>query len=210
MTGIGIQCIDIKSYDEPSFIESEILRYAKCDAKAINDKELMATMHDCMAEVSKTAKYNVIYKVAKIRHLDDSQMSFDFGDCILDVNSKDLAGNFLRHGSNHAVFFAATLGHDIDRLIRKYSAVSPAKALFMQAIGAERIEALCDAFEDEVRDCFARKAPRFSPGFGDLTLELQRDFARILDMDKKMGIKVGENLLMSPSKSVTAIIGVCN
>jgi len=208
LTGIGIQCIDIKSYSEPAVVMGEILRYAKCGPEAAMDDELLTSVWECVDEFRKIQKYTVIYKTAEVTNDGSGLLKFDFGDSVLTVESKDLAGNFGRHDCNHAVFFAATLGHEMDRLIRKYSAISPSKALFMQAIGAERIEALCDAFEDDVRNEFSAKAPRFSPGFGDLSLELQRDFARILDMDKKLGIKVGENLLMSPTKSVTAIIGV--
>jgi len=209
--GIILDSLDIKSYNEPAIVESEILRYAKCDSGigVSVDEEMLSLMRECVIEFRSIAKYNVIYKVAKVAmEQSTGDIAFDFGDSLLNIVSKDLAGNFARNESNYAVFFAATLGHEMDRLIRKYSAISPTKALFMQAIGAERIEALCDAFEKDVKVTFSNKAPRFSPGFGDLKLDMQRDFARILDLDKKIGIKVGQNLLMSPTKSVTAIIGV--
>ena len=50
--------------------------------------------------------------------------------------------------------------------------------------------------------------PRFSPGYGDLSLEMQRDIFRVLDCPRKIGLTLNESLLMSPSKSVTAIIGI--
>ena len=49
---------------------------------------------------------------------------------------------------------------------------------------------------------------RFSPGFGDLPLELQRQVTEALDCPRSLGITLGESLLMTPSKSVTAIIGM--
>ncbi|MBP3731219.1 MAG: hypothetical protein J6I40_07110, partial [Mailhella sp.] len=49
---------------------------------------------------------------------------------------------------------------------------------------------------------------RFSPGYGDFALEHQRDFARFLDMPRNAGISLSDTLLMTPSKSVTAVIGV--
>ena len=45
--------------------------------------------------------------------------------------------------------------------------------------------------------------------YGYLPLEVQRDFERILMMRKKTGIALTDSLLMSPSKSVTAIVGIC-
>ena len=84
----------------------------------------------------------------------------------------------------------------------------------MQAIGSERVESRCVAFEGEIKDELREARgeisfrPRFSPGYGDLSLELQRDIFRLLDCQRQIGVTLGDSLLMSPSKSVTAIIGV--
>ena len=50
--------------------------------------------------------------------------------------------------------------------------------------------------------------PRFSPGFGDLTLEVQPRLIRSIDAQKLLGVTVGKTYLMSPMKTVTAIIGI--
>ena len=50
--------------------------------------------------------------------------------------------------------------------------------------------------------------PRFSPGYGDLPLTVQKEFMTLLDCAHLIGINLNESLLMSPSKSVTAIIGM--
>ena len=74
----------------------------------------------------------------------------------------------------------------------------------MQALGAERVEALCDAFCAE----FEGAKMRFSPGYGDLPLDTQRALFALLDCPRKLGLTLNESLLMSPSKSVTAIMGL--
>ena len=83
-----------------------------------------------------------------------------------------------------------------------------------QAIGAERVEALCDAFCADVKRRAAEEGlcprPRFSPGYGDVPLELQRDIFRVLDCPRKIGLTLNGSLLMTPSKSVTAVIGLGN
>lgn len=110
------------------------------------------------------------------------------------------------------IVFAATAGLGIDRLILRHKALSPARALVLQAIGAERIEALCDtlnralAEEQSRRGCYTR--PRFSPGYGDLPLSLQPALLSALDSWRKIGVSLNESLLMTPSKSVTAVIGL--
>ena len=49
---------------------------------------------------------------------------------------------------------------------------------------------------------------RFSPGYGDLPLEMQREVCAVLNMPKEIGVSLTDTLLMTPSKSVTAIVGV--
>jgi len=50
--------------------------------------------------------------------------------------------------------------------------------------------------------------PRFSPGYGDLPLAIQPELFRVLEVQKNTGITLTESLLMMPTKSVTALIGV--
>ena len=93
-----------------------------------------------------------------------------------------------------------------------FGKISPAKALIFQAIGAERIEALCEAFARDIHDrcgkIGAATGPRFSPGYGDLPLDIQKNIFAALDCPRKIGLSLNESLLMSPTKSVTAIIGI--
>ena len=49
---------------------------------------------------------------------------------------------------------------------------------------------------------------RYSPGYGDLPLEAQRELVRALDTHRKIGVSLTESCLMMPSKSVTAILGI--
>ena len=49
---------------------------------------------------------------------------------------------------------------------------------------------------------------RFSPGYGDLPLSLQADFLRATDAGRKLGITVNDSFLMTPCKTVTAVIGL--
>lgn len=110
------------------------------------------------------------------------------------------------------IVFAATVGISLDRLIARYEKISPAKALCLHAIGAERVEELCDRFCYHMKENLSLEGketcPRFSPGYGDLSLELQRDIFRVLDCPRRIGLTLNESLLMSPSKSVTAIFGI--
>ncbi len=122
--------------------------------------------------------------------------------------SKGLAGAI--GASKEVILFGGTLGVGVDRLILRYEKISPSKALMMQALGAERIERLCELFCEEWKEKGFAVGGRFSPGYGDFPLEAQRDIFRVLDCSKRIGLTLTEGLLMSPTKSVTAIFGIKN
>ena len=180
-----------KTYDAPTFNEKEILRYAGCKTA---DESTMKLLFECL-EISRDAfSYNVCY----------TNVPIDF--IFSKTDSKSLMKNL--EGCSEAILFGATVGVEIDRLIAKYGRISPAKAVMLQAIGAERIESLCDLFNDEIKGEYESTRPRFSPGYGDLSVELQKDIFRLLDCPKNIGLSLNDSMMMSPSKSVTAIIGV--
>ena len=188
-----------KSYTEPPICEKNILRYAGCRE---SDRETSQLLRDCINEAVDKLVYKVCYSELTVK-TEGSICDFEaFQFC-----SEKLALNL--DGCEKAVVFAATVGVGIDRLIARYSRLSPSKALLLQAIGAERIEALCDAFCAEIaKEYNMGIKPRFSPGYGDLSLDTQKDIFALLNCEKRIGLTLTDSLLMSPSKSVTAIIGI--
>ena len=188
-----------KTYNAPTVSEKDILRYANCKS---NDTNIISIMREYLKE----AENNIIYKVC----YKEFPLIIENGVCnlgSLKINSDDLMINL--KDCDSVILFAATIGVGIDRLITRYSSVSPTKALFFQAIGAERIEALCDTFCSDIKEEYhAELKPRFSPGYGDLPLNFQKDIFSCLDCEKCIGLYLNDSLLMSPSKSVTAFIGI--
>ena len=127
----------------------------------------------------------------------------------LRIRSRDLYRNL--SGCDDAYMFAATIGIGIDLLIKRGEVASMTDSIIYQAAGAEMIESYADSEVAKLRTQEAERGyllrPRYSPGYGDLPLALQTDFARILDMQKWCGISLTDALLMVPSKSITAFIG---
>lgn len=191
----------VKTYGEPPVDRREILRYSGCRGESA---EVEALLDELVSSCKGVFRYQVCYREFPVSFGEETDIGF------LKTPSKGLRKHL--QNCHKAVVFAATVGIGIDRLIAKYSRLSPTKALLLQAYGAERVEALCDAFQAEIereeaaRNCFIRS--RFSPGYGDLPLENQREFVSVLDCSRKIGVSLNDSLLMSPSKSVTAIIGV--
>ena len=193
--------VQLKKYPEPEICRREILRYAGCRASDSN-QETEALLEQCLAEVRSALTYSVCWLELPCTVRGEE---CDFGE--FSVHSASLAANLAP--CRAVILFAATVGIALDRLILRHSRLSPAKALLFQAIGAERIEALCDAFCAELAEQQnGTLRPRFSPGYGDLPLELQREVFRLLDCPKHIGLSLSDRLLMSPTKSVTAFVGI--
>lgn len=189
------------SYKSPEIDKSEVLRYARSGT----DKESLALLDSCISEAQDLFSYNLCYGRFGIKVSEDE---IDLG--FTKVRSHSLATCLM--GCHEIILFGATVGFGIDRLIHKYSITSPSRAIMLQALGSERVEALCDAFcrdvslsEGELGNVIR---PRFSPGYGDLSIELQREIFIALDLTKNLGINLGDNLFMTPTKSVTAIVGI--
>lgn len=190
----------IQNYDAVCVNVEEIFRYAGVRKASSQDEALVK---QCLLEAEGAFHYRVCYSVFPVQITGDE---VDFG--FAKTTSKDLAKSL--EDCENAVVFCATIGLDIDRLIAKYGVVSPSKALTFQAIGAERIESLCELFCAEMRAKYIQLKPRFSPGYGDLNLAFQSSVFRALDCSKKIGVTLTDTLLMTPSKSVTAIMGISN
>ena len=122
--------------------------------------------------------------------------------------SADLRKNLA--GCERAVLFCATAGIAFDRLIKKYERISPARALWYQSIGAAYVEAVCDACCSALQKEYGGVRPRFSPGYGDLPLDMQKAIFAALSPEKHIGVTLNDNLFMTPTKSVTAIVGLIN
>lgn len=178
-----------KTFKEPPFCEKEILRYAGCREASDDVAELM---NSCIEEMRGRLTYKVCYCELGVK-VNDGVCDFE----AFSVKSCDLARSL--SNCEKVVLFGATVGVELDRLIAKYGRISPSRALMLQAIGAERIEALCDAFCSEI-GC----GVRFSPGYGDLPLDTQKKIFDLLDCGKRIGLTLNDSLVMSPSKSVTA------
>ena len=189
-------------YPSPEIERREILRYMGCKA---GDSQIDGLLDSCICESSNALSYKVVYTEVPILKDRDG---IKLGE--ITIVSRDLQKCL--SGCDKAIIFAATVGLGIDRLINKYGRINPSRAVCFQAIGAERIEALCDEFCKDILQKYAESGrkirPRFSPGYGDLPLELQKDLFRILDCNKRLGLTLNESLLMSPTKSVTAIVGI--
>ncbi len=194
--------VKIKEYHEPEINRREILRYMQAKG---GDSALDALVERGLKLIEDKLCFRVCYAEFPVS-LRDGALDLGFAT----TDSLDLAKCI--DGCERILLFAATVGIELDRQILRYSRLEPSMALCLQAIGSERAEALCDVFCDDMARQYNEQGfslrPRFSAGYGDLPLSLQEDIIKTLNTPKNIGVSLNESLLMSPSKSVTAIIGI--
>ncbi len=186
-----------KSYPLSPIDEKEVYRYSGVGEVT---PEMEALLRECISLCEGKFKNNLCYGVYEIKS-DGESVDFGFSK----VKSQTLVKNL--KDCNRVIIFCATVGIEIDRLVARYGTISPAKAVMLQAIGAERIESLCNTFNEDIKREY-NTVPRISPGYGDFPLEFQREIFKLLSPSKRMGLTLNESLLMSPTKSVTAVVGV--
>ena len=139
-----------------------------------------------------------------------------FSDGILEIEgakifSKDIAR--LTSRSNECYLLAATLGYEVDRQILIAQQKNMLDGLALDACASVMIDEFIDEFiKNEIKPGLNENeflTSRFSPGYGDLKMNFIEDIIAILNATKRIGLSVTNSLMMTPIKSVTAIIGLC-
>lgn len=123
----------------------------------------------------------------------------------------DMAARMLKECDRAAVL-VCTLGTEFDRRMRETQARDMARAVMLDACGSAWVEAGCDAAEAELRALAPGKflTDRFSPGYGDLPLDVQGPLCALVDAQRRLGVYVTQSRMLDPAKTVTAVIGLAS
>lgn len=185
--------------------QKEILRYLGY-GKNQADEAVMALILECWKELEEAAEFRVVSQQYPLKLTGETGIDMT----CFQTESKDLMKNL--SGCEEVLLFAATIGSQVDMLIHRYNRLQVSKAVVLQAAAAAMLEDFCDRFNEEFRKEQETKGyylrPRFSPGYGDFSLTCQQELLRSLEAGKRVGIALTDSLLMAPSKSVTAVIGI--
>ena len=105
------------------------------------------------------------------------------------------------------LLLGATMGVGVDRLIHKKSSTSVSEGYIFDAVASAMAEGLINLAEVK-RTSGKEHTKRFSPGYGDMPLDMQDDIVDLLDAGRLLGLTLTESKLMAPSKSITALVGI--
>ena len=206
-----------KSSFSPNF--KEVARYLGYRRATPPDAEVSALIEKAAREMQAVMKSQAVFEIFDLdcpvkpdndkenTVVDSVETTVSFADVTL--HSRDLTRNLA--GCKRVALLAATIGPQVDALIRRHSSLDPVYASILQATSAMFIEELVDLVNDEIKKIAAAEGlktkPRYSPGFGDVTLEVQKDFFRLLPCTR-IGLTLMDTLIMAPEKSVTAFVGI--
>lgn len=196
----------MRETDRRGHLTREMFRYMGYGGKE-PDPEVASEAELCLSRLLEETEPKTVWR--------RFPLELESGDIIriegMEIRSSALYRNLA--DCREVFLMAATLGLSPDRMTaRAQAAGRVSRAVMLQAAAAALIEEVCDELNERLRMEAAREGkslrPRFSPGYGDFRLEHQTELFRILEVQKRIGVTLTEHLLMMPSKSVTAVIGI--
>lgn len=183
---------------------SEAFRYMGFKGGEIKESILKIT-EECEKELLKAIKPRLVYRVFEIEKTDEG---IGMKNTSVIFRGKDIAAHL--ECCDRCVLMCVTLSADADRLIRQYEAGNMEKAVIADSLASAAVEQACEMAEKEIQNTLGsyNYTWRFSPGYGDFPLEIQKEFLDIIDAPKRIGVNITDSLILIPKKSVTAVIGI--
>lgn len=157
----------------------------------------------CRDDLKKQLHYKCAYVRLPVDLSQKNICTFDFAQ----MQSRNLYNNL--KGCKEAFVLAVTCGSAVDRYLARLRITSQAEYFITDALASTAADSFCGYACDNMRNGLSCR-PRFSPGYGDLSLSVQEPLLARLDARDLLGITLGGSLLMSPMKSITAIMGIKN
>ena len=183
---------------------SDALRYMKVPP-TVRDEELVRTVREAFVNLEGCIEPRCVWGRFRIRHFDGG-----IELCGTEIHSKNIAR--LTEKSDECILLAATLGHEADRQIALAQRKNMLEGMALDACAGVRIDAYIDGYVlNEIVPTLREGESlthRFSPGYGDLSMNVTEEILAVLDAGKRIGVSVTKSLMMTPMKSVTAIIGI--
>ena len=124
------------------------------------------------------------------------------------LQGKDIAKHL--DDCNEVYILGATVGFEIEKTVNKLMNENPLLGVMVDSASICAIESYCDDLCEELQRQNTKQLTwRFSCGYGDFPLSQQKDFVRVLELQKRIGVFLNEDsFMMSPQKSVTAVVGI--
>ena len=193
--------------DSISIDREEVLRYLEYNGQYIDEK-LDHTIDECIKITKQKINPRYTFRVYSIKQKYKGIIELEGTNLILESN--DLYE--ILKDCNECILMAATLGINIEKDIKKYSCTELTKEIIIDSCATTAIEEVCDRVQNEIENNILKNGQyltfRYSPGYGDLSIEKNTEILTILNGQKEIGLTITNSGIMIPRKSVIAIIGI--
>ena len=136
--------------------------------------------------------------------------TYPIDDLPVQLSGSDIQSHL--EGAVGCVFMSCTLGMACDVAIRRHSVKSALDALIYDTAASAFIESVANAAEasavHKATDNGLMINGRFSPGYGNLSLDTQQQILECLNATRRLGLTVTNEGMLIPTKSITACLGV--
>ncbi len=182
----------------------EALRYLSCKSQS-NLDSIEPYLDKCEELVLDALKPRYVYRKFSLEFIEKKPI---LKECGLALEGNDIAE--LLNDCESVIMMAVTTGSNIDALIRRLQVEDMALAVIADAFSGAAAEQTTNAADSEIRAMYPNMnfTDRFSPGYGDLPITLQKNILTLLDAQKRIGLALGSGGLLTPIKSVTAFMGM--
>lgn len=193
--------------DSISIDREEVLRYLEYKGQDI-DNNLIEIIEECRNITKDRINPRYTFRVYSIKQKYKGIIELEGTNLILESN--DLYE--ILKDCNECILMAATLGINIEKDIKKYSCTELTKGIIIDSCATTAIEEVCDRVQNEIENNILKNGQyltfRYSPGYGDLSIEKNTEILNILNGQKEIGLTITNSGIMIPRKLVIAIIGI--
>ena len=185
--------------------KNEAVRYLRY-GKNLPDENISKMINKCELVLRNSLSPSYVYKIFGKEITSDGNIKLSGSHVIFH-------GNDIKHHLDKCdkiLLLCATLSPQADKLIRLAQISNITEALIYDALSSAAVEQVCDTACEEVYLKFPQyfQTKRFSPGYGDFPLNVQKEFVEITDAARRTGVTVNNSDILIPMKSVTAVIGL--
>ncbi len=118
----------------------------------------------------------------------------------------------LLDGCQEAVLMALTLGTALEKLLMREEVTNMSDAYVLDILASLAVEEAADDLERQIKEKVRSEGKyltnRYSPGYGDFPIEVQRQLLDYLNAGRTIGLTLTPTNLMVPRKSITAVLGI--
>lgn len=201
----------VQSYDIRRVDRDEVLRYLGYAGQPLDpglDARIDAGVDRCLS-VARPRGCVRIFDVGARGERDGAPVIALAGTS-LELRGRSIAAHLA--GAVAVGVLVVSAGIGVDAELRRLAVTDPVGQLVVDAAGSALAERAADAAQAQIAAEAAARGlfcgTRFSPGYGDLPLSTQTTLLAALDAQRALGLTLSSELLMSPTKSVSAVVGL--